>query len=957
VDARVGVGELVTCVGAALGTLDRSACPACDPNKDGSVSIDELIAAVGKAVESSDGAALESCLRDVLGIPAAAERVVILGQSSHLDWDWLRTFEVYFQQSVDDILNDALDLIASGGDADGGPAYSLTEVGYLERFVAEHPDNAQRLRNAGRRFRVLGGGITSPDNLLPEGEAFIRNYLVGRRWTESQGLIDTPQAWLPDDFGHDAQLPVVLRAMGLDAVGFARVPGIDTARQALRIDPPTPGSLADRLLASGVDFTWRAADGSEVMGHWLARGYGGEANDLDRPLPDAPALPELDAARVRLRAILEHMLPASHTPYVFVPVGSDFDRPKKRLVDYARAWNEEDYPQSGVFVVAGSFDDYARLVAPYRDELPSGRFDPTPYWTGHIATRPEAKTLHVEATRALLAAETLALIANGIERGDTAAFAQRVQTRQRALDRAWDTLVPSTHHDFVNGTSTDQVTHDEQIPLLREALMLAEAERETALDEIAGAVAGTPAESSSSIVVVNPLGFPRRGLVETGIPAESPNGQRGAGGVLLFLAETPSLGYTTIDPVQAVGVAGGGKESGGEADGPLLPSEPAVVDVSSDRGTIVVANAALRAEIRRDVAWGLVSVVDRATGREMIAPGEVANDIVIYEDQGGLYRFGNEMARCGLTPNPRYASVAAIPEEAEILEAGPLRVVVRTRVQHEGAEVTRVYTLVADEPFLRIEAVGAAPAGTSVMVHVPLAGEVDELVHGTPSHWDAKAPERGWYGLTFEAVHDFAMARAAGHVRGAVFRAGVSAWAATSQGLLIGVLWRNANFEKCDVYGPAGTDPDPHVIRFALRVPSGLGSPESGTALRESLSFANPLLSRPASGDGRLPPSLSIASVPLPAILTAVKPAERDSGGMVLRIYQPSNDELALQVESAAAQLFPNGSDLAPVLVTALENPVSSAEARDAELSGDAGRFDLVARHALSTILLAPRRP
>src|SRR5262249_21055327 len=248
--------------------------------------------------------------------------------SSHLDWDWLQTFEDYYQSSVDQIFSEALDILSAATDAQPA-AYSIAEVGYLQRFVEQHVDAGARLREAGRSFRVLGGGITSPGNRLPEGEAFIRNYLVGRRFTDGQGLVTTRQAWLPDDFGHDAQLPIVLRAMGLDAVAFSRVPGVDTLTESLHIDPPAAGSLAEALLHTGVGFVWRAADGSEVLGHWLSRGYSGEGDNLDRPFRDARDAPESETAIRRLHAILDLMLPASHTPYVFVPLGSDFVRPKK----------------------------------------------------------------------------------------------------------------------------------------------------------------------------------------------------------------------------------------------------------------------------------------------------------------------------------------------------------------------------------------------------------------------------------------------------------------------------------------------------------------------------------------------------------------------------------------------------------------------------------------------------
>ncbi|MFM7737316.1 MAG: hypothetical protein ACKPBU_15235, partial [Alphaproteobacteria bacterium] len=59
--------------------------------------------------ETLAGARLEKCLRTRLGVPPDAARVAVLGQSSHLDWDWLRTFEDYFRLSVDQIFGDALE--------------------------------------------------------------------------------------------------------------------------------------------------------------------------------------------------------------------------------------------------------------------------------------------------------------------------------------------------------------------------------------------------------------------------------------------------------------------------------------------------------------------------------------------------------------------------------------------------------------------------------------------------------------------------------------------------------------------------------------------------------------------------------------------------------------------------------------------------------------------------------
>src|SRR5262249_879362 len=120
----------------------------------------------------------------------------------------------------------------------------------------------------GHDLRIVGGGITSPDSLLPTGEAFIRDYLVGKTWVDATLGLPIRQAWVPDDFGHDAQLPIVLEAMGLDGVGFGRVPGVANALQSLGLAPPDAGSIATELLQNGLDFVWRAADGSRSIAHW-----------------------------------------------------------------------------------------------------------------------------------------------------------------------------------------------------------------------------------------------------------------------------------------------------------------------------------------------------------------------------------------------------------------------------------------------------------------------------------------------------------------------------------------------------------------------------------------------------------------------------------------------------------------------------------------------------------------
>lgn len=141
----------------------------------------------------------EAQLRARLGIPPDAKRVLILSQSSHMDWDWNRTFPDYYDVSVDNILEVATHVLAKYSTNLQPYYYSVAETGFLQRFWQKHPNALQSLRNSGHTLHMVGGGITSPDSLLNHGEVFIRNFLVGQRALRNVSLPAMTNIWVPDD--------------------------------------------------------------------------------------------------------------------------------------------------------------------------------------------------------------------------------------------------------------------------------------------------------------------------------------------------------------------------------------------------------------------------------------------------------------------------------------------------------------------------------------------------------------------------------------------------------------------------------------------------------------------------------------------------------------------------------------------------------------------------------------
>lgn len=871
------------------------------------------------------GLTSEQCLRTELGVPPDAARTIIFSQSSHLDWDWLLSFDDYFTQRVEPIFLQAFGLLSQFHTAPAHYYYSVAEVGYLQRFAAAHPEMIEGLRQVGNDLRIVGGGITSPDNLLPTGEAFIRDYLVGKTWVDGSLGLPIRQSWLPDDFGHDAQLPVVLEAMGFQGVGFARVPGVDTSGGYLR-GQPSSGSLAAELLAQGLDFVWQAADGSETLAHWMPQSY----------CQGDPLGMSAITNTAAIQRMIDRNGPASTTPYIFVPIGCDFATPNPSLLATIQAWNTSQYPRTGVWAVAATFDHYMQLVSAHRSTLQTRRFDPTPYWTGFYASKPLLKSLHVRATQALLGAEIFGAIADAAHRDDSSLWLQNVSTRTAAIHAGWVALVPSNHHDYITGTATDAVYNGEQLPRLNDALNRGEHERSRAMSEIAASVARQPGTEQNTVVVFNQLGFARRGVVEVADASAAAvlvgaRMQASAEGTALLMAQVPSLGYA------AAARAIVGTESAGSASLAMAP----------DGDSVVVENDFLRAVMRRDAGWGITSLFDKRSNAEVVAAGTVANAFVVYADDGGLYRFGGEMSGCGLVPR----AADEVGGVATPLEAGPLRARFVAEVVADGTAFRKEYQLVAGEPFLRMLSSGSAPDGTSVMVQFPLAGDVDELVYGTAYHWHRKRIDPTADQLAFEATHDFVMPRSNGSARAAIFHAGVPAWAARADGVLVGTLWRNAPHEKCDAYGPAGSDPGEHTASYALRVLSGVTEPETGAQLREELGFNAPLLSAIAPASGNLPDSFSLASAaPEQAIITAAKAGTADPSELLLRVYQPTNTPLSTTVTSMVAERFPRNTPLQIRGRTALEADLPGSQAAELGLRGDPVRFSFDATRALTTL-------
>jgi alpha-mannosidase len=866
--------------------------------------------------------------------PSQNPTTLFVAPTVHLDWDWVNTFEQYYSKGypaackpVHYTLQQMIKLLHESSTF----CFSLAEVGYLKRYFQDNPQAAASLSQIGKRLCLMGGGITSPDNLVCHGETFIRNYLVGTQWLKEIGIdgLRAPIAWLPDDFGHDPQLPVVLQAMGMQAVGISRVPG--SAQGSPYATPLNGGaSVASELMnTKGLVFLWGARDGSQLICHFMPDTYAVASSDLST-------------------FVANFCTSQWNGDTMFVPTPSnDFATPTQQIQADVDDYNQA--PVNGIKAQLATFQDFINVAQANLDKLGSPfTLRASNYWTGCFASRPKLKKEHNRAARELMAAETASVIL----RIYSSLAASAGEVLDSTIQIGWQALLPSTHHDFITGTSPDWTYGSEQLPLLNQAVELGERSRVKGTQLLAGSIQAIPNRGETPVIVLNSLGFQRGGLVELS-PGEvaSTSAVRSlsglcpmqilAGGGLLFqIPSIASFGWSTFY-LQA-------------GNPPVSPLMPPVGE------SVVLENEWLSATLTRTSSWFITSFVDKQAAIDLIRPMATANEIRIYSDNGNLYQFGNEPLNFSSDYGifQQMSTAFRTLGNPRFIEYGPLRQRFIATIEESNSRYcfTLEYALVTGEPFLRMKTTGAAPAATSVVVAFPLVsatGKIpDGLSHGTAHHWDDVEPERYWEGPTFQATHDYILpieSTSNSPYIAAIYHSDIPAWCRNlgteesdpDKGTLLGTLLRNTDGRD---RGAAGTDPADHTQEYALRVPSGLGGPTTGIPLKESLALSTPLFSKVQKGQLALPTYMSesgslTAITPANAIVRAVRPQTGRGNLMMpqlhenaacgsptsfaLRIYNPDSSLKSVQV---SLPFQSSAQPIAASLVTALEERISNSQ-------------------------------
>jgi mannosylglycerate hydrolase len=383
---------------------------------------------------------------------------------THWDREWYSPFQTFRLRLVD-LLDSLLPQL------EGDPSYAHFlldgQMAVVDDYLAVRPEAEERLRALATTGRMaMGPWYALPDEFLVSGETMVRNLQRGLRVAARfGGAMDV--GYLPDMFGHVAQMPQLLRLFGFEhAVVWRGVP-----------------SAIDR---SG--FWWSAPDGSTVRAEYLPQGYGNGALVPD----DAKAL-------VRRIGEFEEEQGELLTGPILWMNGTDHLLPQPWL---GRVVAEANALEAGYELRICSLAEHVR-GAP-TDDLPS--------WTGELRSGARANLLmgvasnRVDIKQAAARAErTLERLAEPL----SALFLPAEHWPAALLDEAWLQVIRNSAHDSICACSVDEVC-DAVSLRFSQAIEIAQGLTDRALHALGATV---PVDGYTP-VIVNPSRRSRGGVVE-----------------------------------------------------------------------------------------------------------------------------------------------------------------------------------------------------------------------------------------------------------------------------------------------------------------------------------------------------------------------------------------------------------------------------------------------------------
>ncbi len=502
-------------------------------------------------------------------------------------------------------------------------AYKWIEERYPELFR-----EIQKTVRQGK-WEIVGGMWTEPDCNLIDGESWVRQILYGRKYFKQKFAKDTKIAWNSDSFGYNWNMPQIYKRSGFNFFVTQKIGWNDTNMFPYHL------------------FWWQAPDGSRILTYFPYERY----NFTIQPYRFVDLLKQFE-----FNTSLKDMM-------ILFGIGDHGGGPTEEILLKAEELKDIFiYPE----VKYGTAEEYFNRITKKvdMDTLPVWRDELyLEYHRGTYTTQARAKYNNRRSETLLIDAEKISALAN---------LCLPALYPKHRLAEAWEKVMFNQFHDILPGSSIRSVYQDSEEDYAR-TRKIGEDIIEESLDKISSRVdtSGVPGQP---VVVFNSLSWPREAIVSIPAPLsrdyvvrdgeenrclsqkveEKDFASNEKESLLLCKAKLPSFGYTTLFIEER-------KET-----------KPEVGEQNREQLKVNkygLENEFFKIEIN-PATGNLASIYDKRKEREVLS-GE-GNQLQILEEGKSKHGAWN-IAYTG----KKWLLDSA--ESIEMIEAGPLRGVIRVR--------------------------------------------------------------------------------------------------------------------------------------------------------------------------------------------------------------------------------------------------------------------------------------
>ena len=329
--------------------------------------------------------------------------------NAHLDPVWLWNWQEGFQE-VKATFRSALDRMKEDKDF----VFTCSSAAFYEWVEKNNPAMFAEIRKRVEegRWELAGGWWIQPDCNIPSGEAFVRQGLYGQRYFLEKFGKMAVTGYNVDSFGHNGNLPQILKKSGMDNYVFMR---------PMPLEKGLPGRI----------FWWKSMDGSKVMTYRIPYEYCSWGKDLEKYTD-------------RLKCELED---GEDELMMFYGVGNHGGGPTKENIRSIHELNgREDMP----VMEMETTENFFRQVKNNGKEYPEFIGDLQHHASGCYSVLSRVKRENRRAEDKLVEAEGWSSIAKAVEG----------QPYPEDFKKAWKGVLFNQLHDILAGTSIPSAYED-----------------------------------------------------------------------------------------------------------------------------------------------------------------------------------------------------------------------------------------------------------------------------------------------------------------------------------------------------------------------------------------------------------------------------------------------------------------------------------------------------------------